>query len=59
MSNTGDSNFIVRLIDKNGETAELLANEIGDFSGTQAVGVDTTGYFYLAVTGQHWGIDVQ
>lgn len=39
MHYNGDSNFSAELLDKNGSEVDLLANEIGNYSGTKAIGV--------------------
>jgi hypothetical protein len=39
MTHNGDSNFIVKLFSADGAAEELLANEIGTYSGKKAVGV--------------------
>jgi hypothetical protein len=44
-SHTGSSNFIVWLLDANGQWVDLLANEIGSSSGSKIVGV--AGGLYL------------
>lgn len=51
MSYTGSSNFIVILYNEDGEWVDLLANEIGDYTGTTSVGVTSTGIYYLSVIG--------
>jgi hypothetical protein len=47
--NTGSSNFIVMLLDRNGDYVKLIANEIGSSSGT-ALFPATSGQFILDVT---------
>lgn len=39
MTHDGDSNFIVTLLSTDGEVVEYLANEIGSYSGKEAIGV--------------------
>jgi hypothetical protein len=39
MTHDGDSNFAIELFSANGELEELLANEIGSYSGKKAIGV--------------------
>jgi len=39
MTHNGDSNFAIQLFSANGEMEELLANEIGSYSGKKAIGV--------------------
>jgi hypothetical protein len=45
MSHSGDSNFIVWLLDDQGGLEELLANEIGPFQGSTTVGLDPGKYW--------------
>lgn len=49
MKYDGSHNFIVELKDHNGELADLLANEIGSFDGSKAVGIDSTGDYIINV----------
>ena len=39
MTHNGDSNFAIQLFSANGEMEELIANEIGSYSGKKAIGV--------------------
>ena len=49
MTHNGNSNFIVHLLDANtGQTVEYVANEIGNYSGSQAYSV-TDGKYLLNV----------
>jgi hypothetical protein len=58
MSYNGDDNFIVWLEDSNGNKLDLLANEIGSYSGKHSVSLDS-GTYYLDVTaGGPWEIDL-
>lgn len=52
MSHDGNANFIVQLYDTEGNQVELLANEIGSYTGTKAVGV--TGELFDASPGPHY-----
>ena len=62
----GDSNFSVELLDKKGSEVDLLANEIGNYSGTKAIGayVDnvmgaTPGKYLMNITGKgEWNVIV-
>ncbi len=59
MSYSGESNFIVWLVNSSGEKKELLANEIGTFTGTKGVGLDK-GDFVLEVQGEgSWSVTVE
>jgi len=58
MKYSGERNFIVWLLDNKGNQIELLANEIGSFTGSKAIGVDE-GIYLLDVTGTgSWQVDV-
>lgn len=60
MSHEGDSNFIVRLLNLDGEVAEYLANEIGEVDMTQATGIDETGVYYLEVIADSdWEVTIE
>ncbi len=49
MQNSGQSNFIVHLLNSSGNTVEGLANVIGSFSGSQAVKISVQGSYLLNV----------
>lgn len=49
MSHDGSSNFIVWLMDDQGNKVELLANEIGSFDGSTAISITTPGTYLLDV----------
>ena len=67
MSHDGDSNFIVHLYSSEGSLEEFLANEIGSYSGKQAVSVKSSGFigpepgiYILSVTADgDWTIEVK
>ena len=48
----GESNFVITLLSVDGQIAELLANEIGNYSGKQAIGVKQ-GNIIGAKPGEH------
>jgi len=50
MKHSGKSNFSVVLMDKKGNNIELLVNEIGDFDGSKAVGINRTGLYLLDIS---------
>jgi hypothetical protein len=53
----GESNFIVYLLDEQGESVALLANEIGGCEGSSGSGVGAAGNYLLDVTGDgNWTI---
>ena len=59
VANDGDSNFIVRLLDRNGKEIETLFNEIGPFSGEKAFFVPRGGQCLLDVQSNgNWTADV-
>ena len=45
----GSSNFIVMLLDGDGDTVEYLANEIGSFEGSSAIKIDKSAAYLLDV----------
>lgn len=47
--NTGSSNFIVWLLDRDGKIVDLIANEIGSSSGSSLVGVPATSQYILDI----------
>jgi hypothetical protein len=58
MSYNSDDNFIVWLKDSNGNKLDLLANEIGSYSGKHSSSLDT-GTYYLDVTASGpWRIEL-
>jgi predicted small lipoprotein YifL len=67
MSHDGDSNFIVHLYSSEGSLEELLANEIGSYSGKQAVSVKSSGfiepepgiYILSVIADGDWTIEVK
>lgn len=60
MDYIGQSNFIVRLMDKDGNLIELLANEIGSWDGATAIRIDRSGYYLMDVTADgRWTVVIQ
>lgn len=49
-SYSGSGNFIVQLMDENGNNVELLVNEIGSYNGKTFAIINTDGNYYLNVT---------
>ena len=45
----GSSNFIVKLLDSDGDRVEYLANEIGSFEGSSAIKIDKSAAYLLDV----------
>jgi hypothetical protein len=57
MLHTGDSNFIIQLLDFDGEIVEFLANEIGVYSGEKVIRIDETGdYLFTVNANGQWEI---
>lgn len=55
----GTSNFIVYLLDAKGETVSLVANGIGNFSGSKAARIPADGSYLLNVSADgRWSISV-
>jgi len=60
MTHDGASNFIVWLLDANGEPVDLLVNEIGPFNGSKAAGIDVGRIYLLNITADgNWVINVE
>lgn len=49
VTNDGDSNYVVRLLDRNGKEVDTLFNEIGSFNGERAFNVRNAGPYLLDV----------
>jgi hypothetical protein len=59
VTNDGDSNFIVRLLDRNGKEIDTLFNEIGPFTGEKAFFIPRGGQCLLDVQSNgNWTADV-
>jgi hypothetical protein len=59
MQHTGTSNFIVHLLDSSGNIVEFLANQIGSFTGSAAVGITQPGIYLLDITADgEWSITI-
>jgi hypothetical protein len=56
---TGESNFIVWLLDSNGKEVELIANEIGSTSGKKAFSVEPGAYLFNVEAEGSWSITVE
>ncbi|MFH2055148.1 MAG: hypothetical protein ABIJ61_04250 [bacterium] len=60
MSHSGRSNFAVVLMDADGQHIELLANEIGRFSGSKAVGIPRSDLYIMDVMADgDWSIHIE
>lgn len=60
MTHSGSSNFIVHLLDNNGDITEFLANEIGRYGGSKAVGVQEAGEYLFDINADGtWIINIK
>ena len=60
MKHDGSSNFAVWLMDNQGNKIELLANEIGNFNGSKAVGITESGTYLLDIQADgNWKISIE
>ena len=60
LKHSGKSHFGVFLIDRNGKKIELLANVIGDFDGSKAVGISNPGLYIMDISADgEWTISVE
>ncbi len=65
LSYTGGGNFIVQLLDQDGDQIQNLENAIGSTSGSTAVQIDTSGAYLFdiigssATAGGSWNIQIQ
>ena len=61
MSHSGESNFIVQLLDKSGkDVSSSLVNEIGKFNGSKAVKIETSDIYILDVAADgDWSISIE
>jgi hypothetical protein len=60
MKHKGESNFSVLLLDSNGNYIDLLANEIGNFEGDKALGIDSPGIYIMSIEADgQWNIKIE
>jgi hypothetical protein len=60
MSHDGESNFAIWLMDGNGKYVDLLANEIGSFSGSKALKIRKKGIYLLDITADgNWSVSIK
>jgi len=59
LSHSGDSNFIVHLLDSDGDTVAYLANAIGDYSGSTAEYLDAGDYIMNVQADGDWDISIE
>lgn len=59
MTHDGDSNFIIWLFDSKGNSEDLLVNEIGEFDGSQALRIPSSGVYVLDITADgNWKVEM-
>lgn len=56
----GRSNFIISLLDTEGNNVDTLANEIGEWEGQTAIRIERSGYYLMDVTADgSWTVVIQ
>ncbi len=54
---TGQSNFIIKMLDENGKDIDLVVNEIGPYSGTTFIPVPKTGNYVFNIQAEgNWAL---
>ena len=60
MTHDGDGHFGVVLLNSEGDHIDLLANEIGEFDGSKAVGISKAGIYLLDISADgNWEISIE
>ncbi len=60
LTHDGSENFIVELYAADGDPIDLLVNEIGEFSGAQAVEIEEAGSYLLNIDADRdWTVEVE
>lgn len=60
LKHSGDSNFAVLLMDKDGNRENLLVNEIGEFDGSKAVRINRSDIYLMDITADgQWEISIE
>ena len=60
MTHDGQSNFAIWLLDTQGNTVDLLVNDIGPFDGSTAVGIQQSENYLLNVTADgNWAVTIE
>jgi len=60
LEHQGESNFIVWLKDETAHAVDLLANKVGQFSGSTSVHIDVAGWYMLDIEADGaWSIRVE
>lgn len=59
MKHSGSSNFAIVLLDEEGDSVELLVNEIGKFDGSRAIGVPYSGIYIMDIAADgDWAVSI-
>jgi hypothetical protein len=59
-THNGNKNFIVHLLDRNGNSTESLVNEIGNYSGSRAIRINSSGiYLFDIIADGNWTVSIQ
>ena len=57
LTHAGSQNFMVTLLDQNGQPVDILANEVGPFAGNKTVEIQTPGAYLLDISANgDWSI---
>ena len=60
MTHDGDRNFIVWLLDDDGNQIDLLVNKVGEFDGSKAVSIRKGGNYLLSISADgNWEISIE
>jgi hypothetical protein len=60
MKHDGTSNFAVWLMDSSGRRVDLLVNEIGEFDGSKAIGIENAGQYILDIDANgNWEVEIK
>jgi len=60
MTHNGDGHFGVVLLNAEGDYIDLLANGIGEFDGSKAVGISESGIYLLDISADgNWEISIE
>ncbi len=60
VSHDGDSNFVVRLLDENGQSVDTLFNQIGAYHGDQGFAIAKAGQYLLDVAADgNWTVAIR
>ena len=60
MTHDGDHNFIVWLLDDDGNQIDLLVNKVGEFDGSKAVSIRKGGNYLLSISADgNWEISIE